>query len=311
MWGVASEYVVGGWLLSWSCTLLRMSVPDLDDDITAPHHRPPTTAINRASPPGRKVVHRHRLTKARQSVRTSSVASRAGRRKPRLAILLIMDDEIISARCHSGCVLRAIGPWLCRVAALYTRRSSISIYFAISKHRLSEFWTRTSLQLQSPPLSSGNLHNYTMPPVALSSSPPSHSVLASNGQTYSLSGVVSGAADPSDNSYRGYDHVHWYVVDILAPIRILTVSQVGWKRQTGLSILRLPLRLQTTSLQRPRDRLALFRLPCHLQRNRHLCPHLPTPLLRIPRHQRGRPGKTARDVATSVKPRGCGEGRGV
>ncbi|KAI5858155.1 4-hydroxyphenylpyruvate dioxygenase [Tricharina praecox] len=51
-----------------------------------------------------------------------------------------------------------------------------------------------------------------MPPVALSSSPPREpSILASNGQTYALSGVVSAHANPTDNSYRGYDHVHWWV----------------------------------------------------------------------------------------------------
>lgn len=39
------------------------------------------------------------------------------------------------------------------------------------------------------------------PPVALSSSPP---------QTTFVSGVQSENADVNDNSYRGYDHVHWY-----------------------------------------------------------------------------------------------------
>ncbi|KAF8539171.1 4-hydroxyphenylpyruvate dioxygenase 1 [Trichophaea hybrida] len=43
-----------------------------------------------------------------------------------------------------------------------------------------------------------------MPPVALEPS-----VIASNGQTY-ISGVVSSSAT-NDNSYRGYDHVHWWV----------------------------------------------------------------------------------------------------
>lgn len=43
-----------------------------------------------------------------------------------------------------------------------------------------------------------------MPPVALE-----HTVIASNGQSYSLSGVASASAT-NDDSYRGYDHVHWY-----------------------------------------------------------------------------------------------------
>jgi 4-hydroxyphenylpyruvate dioxygenase len=52
-----------------------------------------------------------------------------------------------------------------------------------------------------------------MPPVALSSSPPARNltVLAANGQTYTLGGVVSENAITTDNSYRAYDHVHWWV----------------------------------------------------------------------------------------------------
>ncbi|KAA8913663.1 Glyoxalase/Bleomycin resistance protein/Dihydroxybiphenyl dioxygenase [Sphaerosporella brunnea] len=53
-----------------------------------------------------------------------------------------------------------------------------------------------------------------MPPVALSSSPPRQpaaGVIAANGQTYALSGVVSENAITTDNSYQGYDHVHWWV----------------------------------------------------------------------------------------------------
>jgi 4-hydroxyphenylpyruvate dioxygenase len=51
-----------------------------------------------------------------------------------------------------------------------------------------------------------------MPPAALYSSPPrGATVLAANGQTYTLSGVISENAITTDDSYRGYDHVHWWV----------------------------------------------------------------------------------------------------
>jgi len=51
-----------------------------------------------------------------------------------------------------------------------------------------------------------------MPPAALASAPPRPpSAIAADGQTYALDGVVSPQAHPTDNSYRGYDHVHWWV----------------------------------------------------------------------------------------------------
>jgi 4-hydroxyphenylpyruvate dioxygenase len=48
-----------------------------------------------------------------------------------------------------------------------------------------------------------------MPPVALSSSSPTSSIILPNSNT--LSGVLSSAADTADTSYRGYDHIHWWV----------------------------------------------------------------------------------------------------
>ncbi|KAI5814910.1 4-hydroxyphenylpyruvate dioxygenase [Pyronema omphalodes] len=49
-----------------------------------------------------------------------------------------------------------------------------------------------------------------MPPIALSSSPQNTSILGADGKTYDLNGIISSSAT-NDHSYRGYDHVHWWV----------------------------------------------------------------------------------------------------